>query len=78
MYINMPCNVYIYIYTGCVKKMISSHKLISKQIRVQIYPYLDSMFLNRSKFDIFIVTNTEMPFTGREKAFCVLEYAQSQ
>ena len=29
-------------------------------------------------FDVFIFTDIEMPFTGREKAFCVLEYAQSR
>ena len=29
------------------------------------------MFLNRSKFDVFIFTYIEMPFTGRENAFCV-------
>ena len=27
---------------------------------------------------VFISTDIEMPSTGREKAFCVLEYAQSQ
>ena len=29
-------------------------------------------------FDVFIFTDIEMPFTGREKALCVLEYARSQ
>ena len=29
-------------------------------------------------FDVFIPTDIEMPFTGREKAFCVLQYARSQ
>ena len=29
-------------------------------------------------FDIFIFTYIEMPVTGIEKAFCVLEYARSQ
>ena len=29
-------------------------------------------------FDVFIFSDIEMPFTGREKVFCVLEYAQSQ
>ena len=29
-------------------------------------------------FDVFILTDIEMPFTGREKTFCVLEYARSQ
>ena len=29
-------------------------------------------------FDIFIITDIEISFTGREKAFCVLEYARSQ
>ena len=29
-------------------------------------------------FDAFIFTDIEMPYTGREKAFCVLEYARSQ
>ena len=28
--------------------------------------------------DVFIFTYIEMQFTGKEKAFCVLEYAQSQ
>ena len=28
--------------------------------------------------DVFIFTDIEMPFTGREKTFCVLEYAWSQ
>ena len=36
------------------------------------------MFLNRSNLDVFIFTDIEMPFTGREKAFCVLDYARSQ
>ena len=29
-------------------------------------------------FDVLILTDIEIPFTGREKAFCVLEYARSQ
>ena len=29
-------------------------------------------------FDVFIFTGIEMPFAGRENAFCVLEYARSQ
>ena len=29
-------------------------------------------------YDVFILADIEMPFTGREKAFCVLEYARSQ
>ena len=29
-------------------------------------------------FDIFIYADIEMPLTGREKVFCVLEYARSQ
>ena len=29
-------------------------------------------------FDVFIFADIEMPFTGRKKAFCVLEYARSQ
>ena len=29
-------------------------------------------------FDVFISTDIEMPFTGREKASCVLEYTRSQ
>ena len=29
-------------------------------------------------FYVFIFADIEMPFTGREKAFCVLEYARSQ
>ena len=36
------------------------------------------MFLNRSKFYVFIFTDIEMSFTEREKAFCVLEFARSQ
>ena len=27
-------------------------------------------------FDVFIVTDIEMPITAREKTFCVLEYAR--
>ena len=40
--------------------------------------HFDSMFLNRIKFDVFFFTDIEMPFIGREKACCVLEYASSQ
>ena len=29
-------------------------------------------------FDVFICTDIEMPFNGREKVFCVLEYSRSQ
>ena len=29
-------------------------------------------------FDVFMFTDIEMPFTGREKVFHVLEYARSQ
>ena len=29
-------------------------------------------------FDVFIFTDIEMAFTGRELAFCLLEYARSQ
>ena len=29
-------------------------------------------------FDVFILTDIDIPFTGREKAFCGLEYARSQ
>ena len=29
-------------------------------------------------FGIFIFTDIEMPFTGREKTLCVMEYALSQ
>ena len=29
-------------------------------------------------FDVFIFTDIEMSFTGRERLFCVSEYAQSQ
>ena len=29
-------------------------------------------------YNVCIFTDIEMPFTGREKAFCVLEYARSQ
>ena len=60
------------------KLFISFHKQIFKRIPVQIASHFDSMFLNRLKFDVFILADTEMPFTGREKAFCVLEYALSQ
>ena len=28
-------------------------------------------------FNVFIFTDIEMPFTGREKVFCVMEYAPS-
>ena len=28
--------------------------------------------------DVSIFTDIEIPFTGREKAFCVLEYTRSQ
>ena len=33
------------------------------------------MILSRSKFFFYVV---EIPFTGREKTFCVLDYARSQ
>ena len=36
------------------------------------------MFLCRSKFYVFIFSDIDMPFTGRENVLCVLEYAQSQ
>ena len=36
------------------------------------------MSLNRSIFDVFIYTDTELPFAGRENVFCVLENARSQ
>ena len=65
------------IYTGYFFKLISFHKLISMQIPVHISSHFDSMFLSQSKFDVSIFTDIEMPFTGREKAFCVLKYAQS-
>ena len=29
-------------------------------------------------FDAFNLTDIDMPFTGREKTFCVLGYARSQ
>ena len=29
-------------------------------------------------FYVFIFTDIEMPFTGREKSICVLKYARSQ
>ena len=29
-------------------------------------------------FNVFIFAEIETPFTGRENAFCVLEYARSQ
>ena len=29
-------------------------------------------------FNVFIFTDIEMPFSGREKAFCVLKYARSK
>ena len=41
-------------HTGCSKKFISFHKLISKRIPVQISAHFDSMFINSSKFDVFI------------------------
>ena len=44
--------------------------------------HFSSMLLNRSKFDdlccCFFFTDIEMPFIGREKACCVLEYTRSQ
>ena len=58
--------------------MMSFHKLIAKRIPVQISSLFDSMFLGRSKCDIFIFTDIELPFTVREKVFCVLEYTRSQ
>ena len=57
---------------------MSFHKLISKRIPVQISSHFDSMFLNWSMFNVFIFAYIEMSFTGREKVFCVLEYARSQ
>ena len=36
------------------------------------------MFLSRSKFDVSIFTDIDMPFSQGENVFCVLEYAQSQ
>ena len=36
------------------------------------------MLINRSKVDVFILTDIEMPFNGRERVLCVLEYARSQ
>ena len=36
------------------------------------------MLLNTLKFDVFAFTNIEIPFTGRENAFCVLDYSLSQ
>ena len=33
--------------TGCFKKLISFHKLISMQIPVKISSHFDGMFLNR-------------------------------
>ena len=29
-------------------------------------------------FNVFIFTDIEMDFTGREEAFCVMEHARSQ
>ena len=52
---------------------------MSKRIPVQISSHFDSMFLNRSKFDdCFYPYRYRDAFTGREKAFGVLEYARSQ
>ena len=59
---------------GVFKKLMPFYK----RIPVQVSSHFVSMFLNRSKFDVFIFTHMEMPFTGREKVFCVLEYARSQ
>ena len=66
-------------YTQGVKKLIF-HKQISKRIPIQISSNFDSMFLTGKNlmFNVFIFTGIEMPFTGREKAYCALEYAQSQ
>ena len=56
----------------------SFHKMISNRIPVQNSAHFYSIFLNMSKFDVLTFTDIEMPFTGREKAFCMLEYARSQ
>ena len=49
-------------------KHISFHKLISMRISVQISYHFDSMFSNRSKFEVFIFTDIEMPFAEGEMA----------
>ena len=77
---NYTFDILFVCYIQCLRKLISFHKLISKQIPVQISSHIDSMFLagQNLKFDVFIFTDIEMLFTRREKAFCVLEYARSQ
>ena len=62
------------------KRFISFHKLISKRIPVQIFFHFDGMFLEDLiwMFNVFILADIEIPFIGREKAFCVMEYARSQ
>ena len=51
---------------------------MTKRKSIQISSHFDSMFLSRSKFDVFIFTDIEMPFTRGKRVFCVLEYARSQ
>ena len=53
-FIVILCYMYYVIYTGCLRKFISFHKLISKRIPVQISSHFHSMFLNRSKFDVYV------------------------
>ena len=55
---------YMFTYTGCSKNIDIILQADVKQIPVQIFSYLDSMFLNRLKFDVFIFTDIEMPFIG--------------
>ena len=52
-----------------VLKKIIFHKLISKRILVQITSRFDSMFLNRSKFDVFIFADREMHSLEEKRRF---------
>ena len=63
-----------------VKKIVSFHKLIFKRIPFQVSSHFYSMFLTGQNlmFNVFVFTDIEMSFTGRENMFYVLEYAGSQ
>ena len=41
-----------YIYIQCIEKNMSFNELISKRIPVQISSHYDSVFLDRSSFDV--------------------------
>ena len=53
-------------------------KLNSKQIPVLLILTACFQTGQNLMFDVSIFTDIEIPFTGREKAFCVLEYTRSQ